>query len=149
MKKNKLFIRQPRTPEELKEYYQLRWKILRKPWNQPKGSEKDEKEHEAIHLAAFSDGSLVGCARGHFNSPKQAQIRYMAVAKDHRNLGIATKFLQKMEKSLHSKGAREIILKARSNAISFYEKNGYEIFKKGDILFREIEHYWMKKILEK
>jgi hypothetical protein len=42
-------IRSPETVEEFMQYYELRWRLLRKPWNQPKGSEKDEKEDEAFH----------------------------------------------------------------------------------------------------
>ncbi len=44
-------ICKPLTKEEFKKYYDLRWKVLRKPWKQPKGSEKDEREKESIPLS--------------------------------------------------------------------------------------------------
>ncbi len=74
-------IRAPKTKKEQEEYYNLRWEILRKPWNQPKGSEKDEYENDAIHIAAFVNGKIIGVGRIHFNSKEEAQIRYMAVCK--------------------------------------------------------------------
>jgi hypothetical protein len=43
-------ITQPKTLEEFEKYYELRWRILRAPWNQPKGSVKDDKEVTAIHV---------------------------------------------------------------------------------------------------
>ncbi len=149
MKKNKLVIRQPQTPKEFEQYYHLRWKILREPWQQPSGSEKDKKENEAIHLTAFLDGKLIGCGRGHLLSDTKAQIRYMAVDNAFRQQGIGTKLLQELEKELAKKNAQEIILQARKKAIHFYQKHGYTIFQKGDFLFGEIEHFWLKKYLEK
>ena len=32
----------PTTPEELDKYYDLRWRVLREPFQRPKGSEQDE-----------------------------------------------------------------------------------------------------------
>ena len=34
-------LRVPQTAEELEQYYQFRWEMLRKPLHQPKGSERD------------------------------------------------------------------------------------------------------------
>ena len=34
-------VLEPKTKEDFKKYYDLRWRILRKPWNQPRGSEKE------------------------------------------------------------------------------------------------------------
>ena len=37
-------IESPKTKNDFIKYYYLRWKLLRKPHNQPKGSELDELE---------------------------------------------------------------------------------------------------------
>ena len=64
----------------LKAYYAFRWQILREPWNQPPGSEKDEFESRAIHLAAWDDaGRLIGIGRLHRVAENYGQVRYMAV----------------------------------------------------------------------
>lgn len=141
-------IIEPRTTKEFEAYYKFRWKLLRKPWNQPVGTEKDDKERGAIHLMALLNKQLIGCGRAHFNTPVQAQIRYMAVSEDFRNNGTGTQLLKELEKRLIDHGAKEIILKAREKAVSMYEKQGYKIYKDGDVMFGEIMHYWMMKFIK-
>jgi len=143
--KNKIIIRKPKTEKEFQKYYDLRWRILRKPWGLPKGSERDEMDEESIHIMAIHGTNVIGCGRGHFNTKSQAQIRYMAVDDDLQRKGIGTELLRILENELNKEGAEEIILKARENAVSLYEKQGYVIYKEGEILFGEIKHYWMRK----
>ena len=138
-------IRKPRTDREFKRYFDLRWRILRKPWDQPKGSEQDEMDKKSIHILAIIGDKVIGCGRGYFNSTIEAQIRYMAVDEDFRGQGIGLRILKALEEELTENGAREIILKARENAVSLYGKHGYEIYQEGEILFDEIKHYWMRK----
>ena len=38
----KMIIRSPSQTSEYNAYYSLRWQVLRAPWKQAKGSEKDE-----------------------------------------------------------------------------------------------------------
>ncbi|MCD6176534.1 MAG: GNAT family N-acetyltransferase [Candidatus Cloacimonetes bacterium] len=138
-------IRKPETKQEFEQYYNLRWQILRQPWSQLKGSEQDEMDKNSTHFMAVIDNKIIGCGRGHFNSDTQAQIRYMAVDQNYRKLGIGLWILKALEDYLTGNGAKEIILKARGNAIPFYERNGYVIYEEGEILFGEIKHYWMRK----
>ena len=59
-------IRVPKDLTEWGSYYDLRWRLLRAPWQRPRGSEKDEIESECTHAALFFDGVLVavsGCKR--------------------------------------------------------------------------------------
>ncbi len=142
---NNIKIREPVTKEEFEQYYNLRWRILRHPWNQPFGSERDDKENRSIHIIACINDKIVGCGRGHFNSQTEAQIRFMAVEKEFSGKGIGTQILKALEKKLTEKGAKSIILNARKNAVSFYKKIGYEIVEKSHTLFGEIEHFKMKK----
>ena len=44
-------IREPKK-EEFDSYYIFRWELLRKPWAQSKGSEKDDFEDIAYHIIA-------------------------------------------------------------------------------------------------
>jgi len=138
-------IRTPKTKVEFEQYYDLRWRILRKPWNKPRGTEKDEFENDGIHLAAFFNGEVIGCGRGHFTSKIQAQIRWMAVEKEFQGQGLGSRILKALEDKLFAIGANEIILKAREKAVNLYKKQGYEIFKEGEIMFGEIKHFWMRK----
>ncbi len=136
-----------KEPKNWDEYYGLRWLVLRKPWGQPKGSEKDEMEKDSIHRAAFIGNKIVGVARLHFNNIKEAQIRYMAVHPDYRGMGIGSRLLEEMEKIARRKKAEYILLNARENAINFYLKNGYSIIGKSYVLYGIIQHYKMIKLL--
>ncbi len=133
--------------KQFEKYYELRWKILRKPWNQPRGSERDDIEDEAIHIMACDDDKIVGVARLHFNSMEEAQIRYMAVDEKYRGQGIGSMMLRRLEEIAKKKGAKYIILNARENAVNFYKKNGYSTVEKSYVLFNTIQHYKMMKNL--
>jgi ribosomal protein S18 acetylase RimI-like enzyme len=140
-------IVKPKTKEDFDKYYDLRWRVLRKPWGQPEGSEKDDLEDESIHLMACQGGGVCGVARAHFNSPGEAQIRYMAVDEPYRAKGIGSKLLVELEKRIKQKGARQITLNAREIAVGFYEEHGYEIVAKSHTLYGSIEHFKMQKRL--
>lgn len=142
-----MIIKSPQTQQEFLDYYDLRWRILRAPWNQPKGSEQDELEGEAIHIIAVANDKIIGCGRAHFNSEDEAQIRYMAVENQWQGKGVGKLILDELEKGVKQKGAKKIILHARENVIKFYEKNGYKIIKPSHTLFGEIKHFLMSKDL--
>lgn len=143
-----MIITKPQTPEEFERYYDLRWRILRAPWDQPRGSEKDEKEDEAIHvMACEEDGIPVGVGRAHFNSPEEAQVRYMAVEENQRGKGVGELILKELERRAGQKGAVYMVLNARDNAVAFYERYGYRIIKQSHTLFGSIPHFEMRKDL--
>ena len=140
-------ITEPQSEEDFLHYYHLRWKILRQPWGQPVGSEKDELEEESIHLMAVEDSVICGVGRGHLNTEAEAQIRYMAVDQHHQGKGIGTRILLELEKRLCQRRARYITLNARQSAVGFYEKYGYRVVKKAHTLFGVIPHFMMRKDL--
>ncbi|MEX2738998.1 MAG: GNAT family N-acetyltransferase [Candidatus Wukongarchaeota archaeon] len=140
-------ICEPQTKQEFKKYYELRWKILRKPWKQPKGSEKDEREKEATHIMACIDSKIVGVGRLHFNTEKEAQIRYMAIEEEYRRKGVGSLILKELEKRAKEKGAEHIVLNAREKAVKFYKKHDYKTVKRTYTLFESINHWKMQKRL--
>lgn len=140
-------IREPQSPEEFEQYYALRWRILREPWGQPRDSEKDEHETSAVHLMAWVQGTLAGVGRLHFNSPTEAQIRYMAVEENYRNREVGAEILRELENRARQKGATSVVLNARDRAVRFYLKNGYRIQGKAEILFDSVDHWAMRKDL--
>ena len=53
-------LRVPTTEQELKDYYQFRWEMLRKPLHQPVGSEKDAYDAMAHHqMVVDEQGDMV------------------------------------------------------------------------------------------
>jgi N-acetylglutamate synthase-like GNAT family acetyltransferase len=138
-------IREPRTKEEWDEYYHLRWKVLRQPWNQPLGTERDTLEDQAKHFAAFQEANIIGVGRLDLVDFGVCQIRFMAVQPTYQSNGIGANLMNTMETKAWNSGATEIILHARAQALGFYEKLGYVCIEPSHLLFGEIQHFLMKK----
>ena len=51
-------IRSPKTDKEWVEYYDLRYRVLRQPWNQPIGSERNEGDASEQHFALYKGINL-------------------------------------------------------------------------------------------
>ena len=142
-------IIEPNTSTEFKIYYNLRYEVLRKPWFQPKGSERDEEEETSLHRMIIDkpNGKAVAVGRLQFNTIEEAQIRYMAVSDDYQGMGYGSKIVKALDNIAREKGSRRIILQSRENAVKFYEKNGYKITAKSHLLFDKIQHWLMEKEL--
>ena len=82
-------IIEPTTSREFKKYYNLRYEVLRKPWLQPKGSERDEAEGTSLHRMIIDkpNRKAIAVGRLQFNTIEEAQIRYMAVSDDYQGKG--------------------------------------------------------------
>jgi ribosomal protein S18 acetylase RimI-like enzyme len=143
-------VRSPLTMQEWDHYFNLRWQILRAPWNQAKGTEKDEIEHEknTFHAMALNiDNQILGVARLHLLTENKAQIRYMAVSKQSQGLGIGKLLINYLEAIAKSQNVNQIVLQSRENAVDFYIKHNYKIIQKSFIMYNEIQHYLMEKSL--
>ena len=140
-------IIEPNSSAEFEQYYNLRYEVLRKPWLQPKGSEKDDDDKSSIHRMIIdeSNGKAVAVGRLQFNTSEEAQIKYMAVSDNYQLKGYGNIIVKTLEDIALNKGIRNIILQARENALKFYWKNGYEIIEKSYLLFDEIQHWLMVK----
>ncbi|CAM4143290.1 GNAT family N-acetyltransferase [Aquirufa beregesia] len=139
-------IRSPQNPEEWEAYFQLRFEILREPWNQASGSEHLPDDQAAIHVFAIENKQVLGVARMHESNSQQGQVRCVAVASSHQGQGIGKLLMDYLEHKAKESNWKEIILEARENAVPFYTKLGYVIEKESYLLFDEIQHYTMKKI---
>jgi predicted GNAT family N-acyltransferase len=127
----------------------LRYEVLRKPWNQPPGSEKDNQEDTSIHIMAMDENNRVlGVCRLQFNSSAEAQLRFMGVKENTQGLGIGRKLIDYAEQRAKAEGASTMILQAREIAVDFYRKCGYTIVEKSFLMWGEIQHYLMSKELK-
>jgi predicted GNAT family N-acyltransferase len=138
-------IKQPESPEEFKQYYALRYRILRAPWGEPEGSEVDDIEDQCFHIMAVDNQKLVAVGRLQVNTADEAQIRYMAVENNYEGNGIGRMIVEALEQEALSREVNAIMLDAREPAVGFYQKLGYKIEKKSYVLFNEIQHYRMTK----
>ena len=140
--------RAPKSQQEFEQYYHLRWKILRKPLNQIQGSERDELEAQSVHRAVFDvKGNVVAVARLHFSGMFSAQIRYMAVDDDFQGRGLGQQLVIALEQFAISLGINQVSLKAREQAVNFYQNLSYTNISFSHLLFGKIKHFNMKKKL--
>ncbi|MCJ8321111.1 MAG: bifunctional GNAT family N-acetyltransferase/hotdog fold thioesterase [Colwellia sp.] len=140
-------LQAPQSAQELQDYYQFRWKMLRQPWHQPLGSEQDSLEQQACHRMIVINEQVVAVGRLHKSNQTNGQIRYMAVNENIQGQGLGKKIVKALEQEASKQGVTEITLKARESAVSFYEKLGYEVQGFSHLLYDEIRHITMTKTL--
>src|SRR5213080_1279107 len=96
--KETLILLSPKSPSEWDAYFDLRWRILRQPWGQPRGSERDSMDDSAFHLLLTDPaGKALACGRLHLSAFGEAQVRYMAVDEHARGCGYGHRILQGLE----------------------------------------------------
>ena len=145
-----LQLRAPSTEDEFDHYFDLRWRVLRAPWQQPRGSERDDRENDSCHLGLWrANGRPVAVGRVHLATPMEAQVRYMAVEPDFGGRGCGGRILAGLENAARDLGATAVVLNAREGARRFYERHGYAVVGPAATMFGEIAHVRMRKRIAK
>jgi N-acetylglutamate synthase-like GNAT family acetyltransferase len=141
-------LRTPRTAGEWRQYYALRWRILRSPW-QAGGPEREPDEDASVHRMLCSDADeVLAVGRLHRVDADTGQIRFMAVAEGHQRRGYGTRLLRSLENAARELGLHTLILQAREQAVPFYRHQGYQLVEPSFLLFDAIQHYLMRKRLD-
>ncbi|WP_201977169.1 GNAT family N-acetyltransferase [Hymenobacter rubidus] len=147
-------IRPPHTPAEWAAYYQLRYDVLRRPWQQPPGSERVPADDEAttIHalvLATREGENPVALAVGMLQptGAHQGQVRFMAVAPTATGTGLGRQLMAYLEAQALAAGLTEMVLHSRETAVGFYQRLGYAVVAPSHTLFGVIPHFLMRKQL--
>jgi len=141
-------IVEPKTQDELEKYFDLRYEILRKPWNQPRSSTRDEWENQSIHVLMLDEqNEAIACGRLQLNSKEEGQIRSMAVVNAMQRKGLGRKIIDYIEAKANELKLKTITLDARINAVKFYESCGYKVIGESYLLFGVIPHFKMEKKL--
>jgi len=147
-------IHAPRTPAEWAAYYQLRYAVLRQPWQQPPGSERVPADDEpgTIHALLLAEPAASGAAPEALavgmlqpTGPRQGQIRFMAVAPGAAGTGAGRRVVAYLQEQARAVGITEIVLHSREAAVGFYEKLGYAVVEPSHVLFGVIPHFLMRK----
>jgi ribosomal protein S18 acetylase RimI-like enzyme len=142
----KLFPVVPQSAAEWDVYFDLRWRVLRAPWHQSRGSEKDDREAESEHLMIVGeDLRPLAVGRLHFNSPAEAQVRFMAVDPQAQGRGLGSTILREFERRARAAGATSIVLNARDDAQHFYQKHGFVVTGPAPTIFEAVKHVRMRK----
>ena len=104
----------------------LRETVLRMPLGLPLSKEDLRGEDRQLHFGLFSDGRIIACVIAVPVTASEAKIRQTAVASAHQRQGLASTMMRQLEDNLASRGFRFLSLHARTDAIGFYEKLGYQ-----------------------
>ncbi len=139
----------PKTREEFKEYYDLRYKVLREPWGMQKGTEKDDYEPISRHFMAVDEetGKVVGVVKLYEKESGVACLSHLAVSTDRHSKGIGKMLIAFIEDEAKKEGYTTLGTFARLNTTAYFERAGYKL--KGLPLhyFGTTQVVWMEKTL--
>jgi GNAT superfamily N-acetyltransferase len=144
-----IVIKSPTTREDLKAYYDLRYKVLREPWGLPKGSEKDDYEPISQHFMAIEEdtGTLVGVVKVFEKSPGVGWFSHLAVKPEHQRQGIGRLLIKTVEDAARKDGYTVLGCMSRLNTTAYMEKMGYQIAGLPSHYVGTIQTVWMEKTL--
>lgn len=134
-------------PKIIDDIIDLRYDILRKPWDKPRETATDEQENQSVNAYIDVQGKVVACGRLQDNGGGIGQVRFMAVAEGQQGKGLGKLVLKRLEDEALAMGLRTIELQARENAVEFYKANGYTVRETSFKLWDLIQHYLMTKNL--
>jgi predicted GNAT family N-acyltransferase len=143
-------LRIPETDEDFAQYYDLRWRVLRAPWQQPRGSERDELDPDSYHvMICDAEDRVCAVGRIHRDDDHCAQIRYMAVEQGLRHQGLGEQVLAALETKAREWRCERVMLHARRGYKGFYINHGYRPLRPSHTLFNRVQHVLMEKELTK
>ena len=140
-------IRPVQNEAEQKALFYQRWLVLRKPLGMIPGTEQDQYEDDAFHLAAFYQGNIIGSARLRQLSEGLGTINYVCILLEFQSQGIGTQLMQKIIEVAQGKNFKCLRIKARINAVNFYQKLGF-VVEAEEFELLGIPHRWMTLNLE-
>ena len=122
-------IKSPKTREEFKAYYALRYKVLREPWGHPKGTEKDDYEPISEHFMVVDEqtGELLGVVKLDEKAPGVGNISHLAVDSAHQHKGIGTLLVETVENRARERGFKVLGAMSRVTATAYFERHGYHV----------------------
>ncbi|MFR9718787.1 YiiD C-terminal domain-containing protein [Aeromonas diversa] len=137
----------PHTDTELDAYYRLRWELLRKPFNLPLGSERDEYDSVAIHRMMLDEADNPIAVGRLFVGGDEAQIRFMGMLPEFRGRGLGARMVEDLEQRAREEKVKRLVMNARQEAVEFYRKCGFIEVGEGPVTFGRIPHRQMIKSL--
>lgn len=110
----------------------VRLEILRKGMTLDDCHFSGDNDPESIHFAAFDSDKIIGCCTLTVNPQpiiegSYYQLRGMAVLEDYQKSGIGRKLLHAAESELIGQGKNVLWFNARTSAVGFYQKYGYQV----------------------
>jgi len=144
-----IVIKSPKTMKDFKEYYALRYKVLREPWGQQKGTEKDDYEPISQHFMAVDDetGEIVGVVKMFEKEPGVAWFSHLAVAPNLQRKGIGKLLVKFVEDIARAQQYKVIGAMSRLTSTEYFQNFGYKITGLPMHYFGTTQVVWMEKNL--
>ena len=119
-------IEQSLGDHEIARIRNLRYEILRKPLGMPIAGTifPGDENPTTIHILAFSNEVLIGCATLLIDNSNAIQLRGMAVASNWQRCGIGQRIVENAKDVAISK-TKTLWCNARFPSIGFYERQGW------------------------
>ena len=141
-------IKTPKTREDFKAYYALRYKVLHEPWGHPKGTEKDDYEPISDHFMAVDEkGEIVGVAKLYEKEERVGHVSHLAVAPEYQHQGIGRLLMDAVEKRARKRGFTAIGAMARVTATAEFERAGFQVVGIPTPTLGTVHLLWMEKSL--
>lgn len=139
----------PKSREEFKAYYELRYKELREPWGLQKGTEKDDYEPISQHFMAVDESTkrVVGVVKLMEKDHGVGWFSHMAVISTYQHKGVGKQLLIRVEEEARAKGYQILGCMARLNTTEYFEKAGYKINGLPSHYIGTTQVVWMEKKL--
>ncbi|KYD04656.1 GNAT family N-acetyltransferase [Bacillus atrophaeus] len=133
-----------KNEEQIKDAFFVRQEVFIKEQNVPAEEEIDHLESEAEHIVVYDEGQPVGAGRWRLKEGL-GKLERICVLKSHRSSGVGVIIMQALEKAAEVRGVSGFILNAQTQAVPFYEKQGYKVSSKEEFLDAGIPHVEMIK----
>jgi N-acetylglutamate synthase-like GNAT family acetyltransferase len=142
-------IKIPKTREDFKAYYELRYKVLRAPWGQPKDTEKDDYEPISQHFMAIDDtnGKVVGVIKMFEKSEGVGWVSHLAIDPGYQKKGVGKLLMDTVEHAAREKGYHVIGCMSRLNTTAYFERMGFVTAGLPTQYFGTTQVLWMEKEL--
>ncbi|MGX4201101.1 GNAT family N-acetyltransferase [Bacillus sp. JK74] len=133
-----------KTEKQLNDAFFVRKEVFVKEQHVPEEEEIDQFEDTSEHIVIYDGGQPVGAGRWRLKDG-HGKLERICVMKSHRSLGVGAIMMQALEKAAAAKGAGSFILHAQTQAVPFYEKQGYRVTSGEEFLDAGIPHLEMIK----
>ncbi len=139
----------PKTREDFKEYYDLRYKILREPWGLAKGTEKDDFEPISSHFMAVDESTkkVIGTVKLYEREPGVGCFSHLAVAASEQGKGTGKMLIAFIEEEAKKEGFTILGTQVRLNTQGYFEQAGYKMKGLPSHYFGTTQVVWMEKAL--
>ena len=134
-----------KTKDQILKNFQIRLEVFNKEQNVPYELDMDLAEFngEMFLYTDESEENYVACARILYEKDR-IHLGRVAVLKEYRGKGYATKMIYAIERIVKTMGVKEIYVEAQLTAKAFYEKLGYQSY--GEVFWdANMEHTYMRK----